>query len=1022
MFWHQDFSSGRLPEGWINQAVNDSNLRWECTNQPFPGSYGRDQQAPPIASASGGFHMQYAPAVRIDKYYRRWEKAGIWPDAYFQTAAISCSGRSSVVLTFQQNFMWNDWGKVRPGGGLYVGVSNDGINFKEYEVRHDIASEADCPNPMHVELNISAIAAFQPAVYLRFYWKGIYAWYWMVDDIELSEAPEADLSASALVSHPLAGNTFTNADIFRFNIVNLGSKALSQPFDCYLQVDNRPALRQTIPLSDKKALAVVDTIVAAFPPVDLTDYGIHTIRFYTSLPGDTRRSNDTLSLQLYSRAYQLGEVTDFTRSGTTFTFACHHAKVEVDFCRADIFRLQMAYDGIFTDPAANNIVIHPPAEATEVTFSEKDGYYLMSTSAIALRAYPNPLRFAMYKPDNKTLVWEENRGLTYGKETVQYLSRGANEYFYGGGMQNGRFSHRDKTILLRIDWNWEDGGAPNPSPFYMSTNGYGALRNTFAPGAYSFADTLQLMHSEARFDCYYFAGASLKDILNSYTDVSGKPFLPPRWALGLGDANCYNRGAGKGHNTSGYKGTTPDVIPLIADQYIAHDIPRGWILPNDGYGCGYTKLDSVIIELRKRGFHTGLWTENGVQKIAREVGEYGSRLCKLDVAWVGEGYKFAMDGCRAACEGIETNSDARGFIWSVCGWAGTQRNSVVWTGDQKGTWDYIRWHIPTVIGSGLSALNCATGDIDGIFGGSDSTFTRDLQWKCFTPIFMSMSGWAPKDKQPYTYGEPFTSINRKYLKLKLRLTPYMYSLCNEAYETGVPAVRALVLQYPSDPVTWGTTTRYEYMLGENILVAPVYRSQPVRDSIYLPEGKWFDYWDGKVYEGNTTLNAYPAPLDKLPLFVKAGSVIPMYQQMNYDGERPADTLTLDVYPGPEARFNMFEDEGSNRDYRNGKFTKTLITAISDKTGIRPGKITVSAAKGSFTGRILKRAYLVQVHSTAIPAKVVVQGNKLPKCKTKADYDTAKTAWYFDPLDKNGVLFIKTASLSTDADACISLEY
>lgn len=120
------------------------------------------------------------------------------------------------------------------------------------------------------------------------------------------------------------------------------------------------------------------------------------------------------------------------------------------------------------------------------------------------------------------------------------------------------------------------------------------------------------------------------------------------------------------------------------------------------------KLDSTVKELRKRGFYTGLWTENGVDKIATEVGKYGTRLCKLDFAWVGPGYKYALDGCRAAYNGIENNSNSRGFVWSVMGWAGTQRYSVVWSGDQKGNWEYIRFHIPTVIGSGLSAFNCAT--------------------------------------------------------------------------------------------------------------------------------------------------------------------------------------------------------------------------------------------------------------------------------------------------------------------------
>ena len=1022
IFWRENFDSGKIPEGWINKALNDSSLLWECTNQPYPGSYGFDRQAPPIASGSGGFHMQYASGTRVEKSYRKWEKAGIWPDAFFQTGAIDCSGKSSVVLKFQQNFTWNDWGKLRGDAGLFVAVSRDGIHWKEYDVRNGIGSEADCPNPMAVELNITSVAAFQQTVYLRFQWRGIYAWYWMVDDIELSEALDADLSAAALISHPETGNTFTTHDIFRFNVVNLSAKAIIKPFDCFLAIDDREPLKTNVSFSAGHPMGIVDTVVVAFPAADLTDYGIHRIRFYTAMDDDNRRSNDTLTTELYSGAYELGPVTGFSQNGSSFIYTCNKAEVQVDFCRGDIFRLQMSYNGVFTNPPGRDIVISPPDEKVLVKFSSTADYDLMTTAKIALRVYRNPLRFAMYKPDNKTLVWEEVKGMTYGKETVQYLKRGDDEYFYGGGMQNGRFSHRDKTILLRIDWNWEEGGAPNPAPFYMSTCGYGALRNTYAPGEYSFRDTVTLKHTEARFDCYYFAGLSLKEILNAYTDITGKPFLPPRWALGMGDANCYNRGAGNGRNTSGYKGTTPDVIPLIADKYIENDIPRGWILPNDGYGCGYTKLDSVVIELKNRGFHTGLWTENGLEKIAREVGIYGTRLCKLDVAWIGEGYKFAIDGCKAAYDGIENSSDARGFIWSVCGWAGSHRNTVMWTGDQKGSWDYIRWHIPTVAGSGLSAQNCATGDIDGIFAGSDKTFTRDLQWKCFTPVFMSMSGWAPKDKQPFVYGEPYTSINRKYLKLKLSLTPYMYSLCHEASVTGVPAVRALVLEYPDDPVARGTATQYEFLVGKSFLVAPVYRDTNIRDGIYLPAGKWIDYWDGTVYQGNNTLNGYSAPLEKLPLFVKAGSIIPMYQWKHYDNERPADTLTLDIYPGPDAVFDLFEDEGSNRDYRTGKFAVTRLTATCDAAGTRADQVEISPATGEYTGKPGSRTYILKVHGKVIPEKVFLNGAMLKKFELADGKATMISGWYFDPLEKQGTIRVVTGTLPVSVATMLTFRY
>jgi alpha-glucosidase len=382
-----------------------------------------------------------------------------------------------------------------------------------------------------------------------------------------------------------------------------------------------------------------------------------------------------------------------------------------------------------------------------------------------------------------------------------------------------------------------------------------------------------------------------------------------------------------------------------------------------------------------------------------------------------------MDACKSAYEGIENNSDARGFVWSVAGWAGTHRNSVVWTGDQKGSWNYIRWHIPTFIGSGLSAQNSASSDIDGIFAGSDKTYTRDLQWKCFTPVFMSMSGWAPKDKQPYVYGEPFTSINRKYLMLKMRLTPYMYTLCNEAYETGVPSVRGLLLEYPNDPVTWGTETQYEFLLGKNFLVAPVYRDEEKRDSIYFPAGKWFDYWDGTIYKGNTSINNYVAPLDKLPLFVKGGSIIPMYPQMYFDGERPADTLTLDIYPGENAEFEMFEDDGSTKEYRKGAFAKTKLTAIVNPLNKEQiAEVNIAAAKGNYKGKQDRRTYILQIHTREIPKQVLVQGAKLKKLKNDSDLTKAKTGWYYNPDKMNGIVYIKTDLISTSADAALKLNY
>ena len=1023
VFWKEDFSQGKLPQGWKTEVLNDSSSNWFFTDQPFPGSEGRNYQAPPIASKSRGYHLQIAPGVRVGKNLKHWKKADVQPNTYIQTGAIDCSAKKSVVLKFQQNFYYGDAPK-NSDAGLIVAVSNDGKTWKEFDVRNGIDRRDDCPNPMDVELNITRVAAGQKTVYIRFWWRKIYQWYWMIDDVELTEAFDNDIQALDLISHKTEGNAFTSADNMVFRIVNLSSKPITQPFDAYLQIDKRPLLKVTVPASAKKPIGIIDTVKVTFSGLDLTDVGIHKATFYTNSPTDMRRSNDTLSMELYSKAAALGNITDFKSNGNEFLISCDNSKLKLQLIRNDIFRIWMAYDGDFTNPAGKDIIINTLTDKVDGTWTDEKEYYLIKTPEMAIRAYKTPLRFALYRADNKTLVWEEAQGITYGKETVQYLKRGANEQFFGGGMQNGRFSHRDKTIKMTIDYNWEDGGNPNPATFYMSTNGYGAVRNTYSPGKYAFTDTLKLAHTESRFDCYYFVGNSLKETLGDYTDLTGKPFLMPRWAMSMGDANCYNRGAqsGKtiGSTSTGHSGLTPSVINLIADKYVEHNMPRGWILPNDGYGCGYTDLAYTVKELKKRGFQTGLWTENGVEKIAREVGEYGTRLCKLDVAWVGPGFKFAIDGATTAYNGIEQNSDARGFVWMVCGWTGSHRNAVLWTGDQSGSWNYIKWHIPTLVGSGLSAQNCATGDVDGIFGGSDSTYVRDLQWKCFTPVFMTMSGWASnnkqgiKDKQPWLFGEPYTGINRKYLMLKQRFTPYMYTLCNEAYQTGVPAVRGLVLEYPTDPVTYGDATKYEFLLGKDLLVAPVYKPENKRDSIYLPAGKWYDFFDGTEYAGNQTLMGFHAPLDKLPLFVRGGAILPMYSQMMYDAEHPTDTLTLKLYPSGNSSFTMYEDDGLTRDYRKGVYATTTFEMSESNGAVN---FNIAPAKGDFKGRLKERAYLLEILTSKQAKIILFNGKKLKQAKDRKSLNKSATGWCVD----NKLILIKTPKVSTDMESKLEMK-
>ncbi|HVK20554.1 MAG TPA: TIM-barrel domain-containing protein, partial [Actinokineospora sp.] len=655
----------------------------------------------------------------------------------------------------------------------------------------------------------------------------------------------------------------------------------------------------------------------------------------------------------------LGNITAFTQNGSTYDISAGTPKVRVSFAQPGVFRLWMAPNGTFSDPVNGQIAIKTDFGAVTTSYTDAGTYYKISTNALTLRAYKSPLKFELYKADNVTAVWKEAVGLTWdaaANTATQSLARGGDEQFYGTGFRLGNWALRDLTVPVAKDNQWRENTNASPAPFYWSTNGYGVVRNTWAPGQYAFQSTVGLRHNESRFDAFYFVGDTPKDILNRYTDVTGKPFLAPIWGFEMGNADCWNASNPDytgNHNRVDHQ-NTPDVLKY-ADQARAADMPSGWFLPNDGYGCSYKDLTNVVSQLNSRGFKTGLWTSTGLSNIGTEVGVSGTRAVKTDVAWIGGGYKYAFDGVQQAVNGIENNSNGRRFVWTVDGWAGTQRNAVVWSGDTYGTWADMKWHVPAMASAGLSALNYASGDVDGIFGGSAKTYARDLQWKAFLPSLMTMSGWGPtnpssgyQDKQPWRWAEPTLSINRKYLKLRERLLPYLYSTSRVAHETGTPSTRAMVLEYPNDPVARGNQTSQQFMAGDAFLVAPVTSDTSVRDGIYLPVGTWTDYWTGKVYQGPGFFNGYSAPLDTLPLFVRGGGIVPMWPQMNYAGEKPFTPITFDVYPRGNSSFSLYEDDGNTRAFQTGSFAKQAVSVTAPASGSGNVTINVGASNGSFT--------------------------------------------------------------------------
>ncbi len=690
--------------------------------------------------------------------------------------------------------------------------------------------------------------------------------------------------------------------------------------------------------------------------------------------------------------------------------------LRVEFFGSDCFRLQAAKNGEFDDPEndpkkAQILLETLPVNRSLVKVAQSPEKILFETDALKLELDRAKSTFALFKKDG-ALVWKEARPLAFvGEKTVQMLATDDDEFFYGGGQQNGAFSHKGTIIEIVADGNWNEGGHPNPAPFYVSNKGYGVLRHTFSPGIYDFSGTTEIAtaHNEDRFDAFYFVGGSFPRTLELYTKFTGTPNFIPRWGLGLGDADAYMTRDKKTKEPSvdedgNFVETTPDAIE-VAKKYRENEMPADWLLVNDGYGCGYVQLPYVVDELAKLGFHTGLWTEGALTKTKFEVGTAGTRIQKLDVAWTGPAYQHGLECNKSAFDSFIENSNARPFIWTVQGWAGTQRYGICWTGDQSGNWDLIRYHIPTLITSGMSAQAYATTDVDGIFGGSPETFTRDLQWKCFTPAIYAMNGWAKISKSPWSYEEPYRSINRKFLRLKSALKPYVYKFAHDAAVAGTPIVRGMIWNFPNDRKTWDDSTKYQFMLGNDILVAPVFVSMAAnrgwrKEKIYLPEGIWLDYWDGRRIEGPTTIDAYPISLEKIPVFIRGGAIIPMYPEHDFDGEKPFDPLSFDIYPSGKSEFELYEDDGSSRDWEKGKFATKKIYVDAPENAPGNIKIVLEPTIGDYDGKIEKRNFRFEIHVPVEPDFVKINGNAVAFWEG----DESKTSFFYDK-EKNGVIKI-----------------
>ena len=359
----------------------------------------------------------------------------------------------------------------------------------------------------------------------------------------------------------------------------------------------------------------------------------------------------------------------------------------------------------------------------------------------------------------------------------------------------------------------------------------------------------------------------------------------------------------------------------------------------------------------------GIWTDmnepadfvdqtgkNQMDVVSYDEGEFTTHAKNRNV--------FALLMARATYEGLERlQPNKRPYVITRAGYAGVQRYSTMWTGDTNSTWDGLALSIPMFATLGLSGQPFIGGDVGGFIGrGNGELLVRSYQVSFLAPFCRNHKTIDGYDQEPWRFGQFYEDIIRKYLKLRYQLLPFLYTALEEAHRTGVPVFRPLLLNYQDDANTYNIDD--EFMIGSDLLVAPVTRPDVTSRLVYFPRGIWYSYWTGKSYQGGT-MHWVEAPLQTVPMFVRGGAIIPHGPEMRFTGEKPVSPLHFGIYPDEKgaASTTLYEDDGSTRDYSRGVFRRTTINVA--RSG-RRYVVNVSQPVGSY--RPAPRTFQFQIKS------------------------------------------------------------
>jgi alpha-glucosidase len=728
----------------------------------------------------------------------------------------------------------------------------------------------------------------------------------------------------------------------------------------------------------------------------------------------------------------IGAVRAFDKTENGFEFRCEHGLVRVTALADDIVRVRATQASDF-GPDFSYAIAKTHWPKFKLAIQTGKTALTLRTKNVVVKIHKSPLRIVFATLDGRVLNADDTAfGMGWeGPKCRSYRTLDAEEKFFGCGEKTGPLNKRGSKTTF---WNTDD---PNHTyateaiyvsiPFLISTRPgahYGIFwdnthRSHFNLGQVENENHYVLESDAGEIDYYFFAGDSVPDVVRAYSELTGRMWMPPRWALGFQQCRWSYRSA--------------DEILEVATNFRKRKIPCDVIYCDIDYMDGYRvftwnpktfpKPREMIQKLSKMGFRVVAIIDPGVKNddgyaVCRDGKEKGMFVKKPDGSWftgnvwpgecvfpdftsarVREWWKpwhkelldvgvagiwndmnepaawnhpggtmpidipheyegqwtthqrahnvYGLNMARACHEALRAlRPNERPFVITRAAYAGIQRYSMVWTGDNQSLWEQLAVSIPECLNLSLSGVPFCGPDVGG--------FTRDCtgellaRWTqagAFFPFFRNHAAMGTRRQEPWTFGREVEDICRRYISLRYQLLPYFYNLFHEAAQDGTPIIRPLFWEFPADPN--GYAVEDQFLLGSSLLAAPVAKPGAQQRAVYLPAGsEWYDYHTKQQHAGGQFVTS-PAPLDIMPLFVRAGSIIPMTEPIEYvDQKRPSEII-LDIYPGKKTTGYLYEDDGETFDHERGVYSLTKFAWADGKLNVERNKTGGKSATQKF---------------------------------------------------------------------------